>query len=120
MDVVGFSFFLAPLFHAFATIFLVVPVLAWLGQKSRRKAAIFSLVSPLLLVLGGRLIGQFLAALEALGVPRVPTYGISRLSQEQFYGLDEIGATALVFSLIYLIVSLYTLAFGISRIIYGD
>lgn len=115
-----FLFCLAPLFHVVAAIFLVVPFSAWLGQRSRRKAIIFSVVSPLLLILGGRLIGQSLATLEALNVPRVLTYGISRLSQEQFHELDEVGATALIFSLISLLASLSALACHRSRPISSD
>lgn len=108
-------FSVAPLFHATAIVFLVVPISSWLSQRSRRAAILFTVIGPLLLLLGGRELGQNVALLEGLGLPSVVTYGIGRLSQEQFYELNDVSSIVVVSSLISLGLAFFGLALGLPK-----
>ncbi len=93
-------FIVAPIFHVAAFALLIVPLSARLGSRSQRAAVFYTLFVALFLVLAGRVAGENPEFLQSLGVPNLIIYGIGRLSQDQFYQLNDLSLIGLLFSTI--------------------
>ena len=106
-----FWIWVAPLIHVSTLVLLLVPLSVWLAQRSRRLAMTLVVLGPLSMILIGRALGQNPERLDALGLPSIISYGIGRLSQNQFYELEGISISAVLFSMVSLGICMSAIAF---------
>lgn len=106
----GWGLFLtAPLVHVVSAIFLSIPTSAIVARRSFKWALVVGLSAPIALIGVGRLLAQNVETLAGFGLPTVVTYGLQRLSQNEFHSLSEASMIALSFSAISAAICLFSL-----------